>query len=100
MNDDKEQMQVEFHNEANAKFIAVNHAFEAAASQISRRSEEYKFQQLKKQYAGVMEREMQAVAKNVLSKFRNEKQVNDMDQLLNRFIKDYLHRFIQKVNDL
>lgn len=96
----KEQMQVEFHNEANRMFFSVYHSFQRAIANISRRNEEYKFQQLKKQYAGMMEQELQIVAQNVLAKFRNEKQVNEMDQMFHQFIKDYLHRFIQKINDL
>ena len=100
MSNSKEQMQVEFHNKANTTFFSVYHSFETSVSKVSRRNEEYKFQQLKKQYVEVMEHELQIVAKNILAKFRNEKQVKEMDQMFHRFIKDYMHRFIQKVNDL
>lgn len=96
----KEQMQVLFHNEANRMFFSVYHSFQSAIANISRRNEEYKFQQLKKKYAETMERELQTVAKDILTKFRNEKQVNEMDQMFHQFIRDYMHRFIQKVNDL
>jgi hypothetical protein len=67
---------------------------------VSRRSEEYKFQQLKRQFAGTLEGELDKVAKDVLKKYKNEKQVNQMDQMFHQFIRDYLHRFIQKINDL
>jgi len=35
-----------------------------------------------------------------LKRYKNEKQVNEMDQMFHQFIRDYLHRFIQKINDL
>lgn len=93
-------MQVEFHNRANAVFFSIHRAFEQSVSSVSRRNEEYKFQQLKKQHAEAMERELQKIAKEILAKFKNEKQLDEMEQIFSRFIKDYLHRFVQKVNDL
>lgn len=100
VNSKTEHMQVEFHNKANAMFFSVSQAFEKAVNAISRRSEEYRFQQLKKQYAVILETELQTIAKDILVEFRTEKQVKEMDQMFHQFIKDYLHRFIQKVNDL
>lgn len=100
MGSNKEQMQVEFHNSANNKFFSIYHSFETAVSSVSRRNEEYKFQQLKKQYAEGMEHELQIIASNILAKFQNEKQVREMDQMFHQFIKDYIHRFIQKIDDL
>ncbi|HWI92968.1 MAG TPA: hypothetical protein VNT20_16940 [Flavisolibacter sp.] len=100
MGNEKEQMQVEFHNKANATFFSIYRAFEQSVSSISRRREEFKFQQLKKQYAVTMEQELQRTAKEILARFKNEKQLDEMEQIFSRFIKEYLHRFIQKVNDL
>ena len=57
------------------------------------------FQQLKQQYASTMEAELQEIAENILKENNGEKQVKDIDQLFHQFIKDYLHRFILKVND-
>jgi len=100
MSNDKEQMQVEFRGKATTAFFTHYHGFETAVSNVSRRNDEYRFQQLKKQYAATMEQELQTIAKDVLAKHRNEHQSNEMDQMFGQFIKDYLHRFIQKVNDL
>lgn len=93
-------MQIEFHDRASAVFFSVYHAFEMAVANVSRRKEEYKFQLLKKRYAGTLENELAKLAKEVLKKFKNEKQVNAMDQMFQQFIKDYLHRFVQKINDV
>ena len=95
-----EQMQSEFHNRASAAFFSANQAFENAVSSVSRRRDEQQFQQLKKQYATALERELQTAAMDILSKYRNEKQVNEINKMFSQMIKDYLHRFIQKINDL
>jgi hypothetical protein len=100
MSTNQEQMQVEFRGKAATMFFSLYHGFETAVSNISRRNDEYRFQQLKKQYAASMEQGLQTIAKDVLAKHKNERQVNEMDQMFGQFIKDYLHRFIQKVNDL
>ena len=100
MNYGNEQMQVEFHNRAAVQFFSIYHGFEDAVSNVSRRNDEYKFQQLKKQYAAMMERELYIIAKNVLTKYRNAGQDTDVSLVFHRHIQDYLHRFIQKVNDL
>lgn len=100
MSHEHEQMQIEFHNKANVVFTSIYGAFGTAAETVSRRHEEYRFQQLKKQYASMLEQELQRAAKSILLKYRNEKQVNGLDPMFHQFIKDYLHRFIQKVNDL
>jgi hypothetical protein len=100
MSNGNEQMQTEFRDKTRTVFFSVYHAFEDAVSGVSRRNEEYKFQQLKKQYAATLEEELQMVAKDVLANYRNEKQVNEMNQMFSQLIKEYLHHFIQKVNDL
>ena len=94
------QIQVEFHKKATDRFFSIFHAFEIAVSQINRKSEEFRFQQLKKQYVSSMEVELTDIAENILKDNYGEKQVNDIDQLFHRFIKDYLHRFVLKVNEL
>ena len=93
-------MQVEFNGKATSVFFSVYRGFETAVANVSRRRDEYRFQQLKKQYATTMEQELQEIAKEILVKYRNEKQLSGMDQMFKQFIKDYMHRFIQKVNDL
>ena len=100
MSNGNEQMQIEFHNKASLIFSSVYQGFEMAVGNVSRRNEEYKFQQLKKQFAGTLEGELDKVATDLLKRYKNEKQVNEMDQMFHQFIRDYLHRFIQKINDL
>jgi len=100
MSNCNEQMQVEFHNRANEKLFSVYHAFENSISAISRRSEEFRFQQMKKQYAAALEQELHAIARGILVHYKGEKQIREVDSMFHQFIQDYLHRFVQKVNDL
>jgi hypothetical protein len=100
MSKSNEQMQVEFHNRANTLFFSVYHAFENAVASLSRRKEEFKFQQLKKQYAETLQRDLQMVAKDILRIYKSERDVSETNQTLQGLISNYLHRFVQKVNDL
>jgi len=93
------QIQVEFHKKATDRYFSILHAFEIAVSQINRRNEEFRFQQLKKQYASTLEADLQNIAEIILTDNNAEKQVNGIDQIFHQFIKDYLHRFILKTND-
>ena len=69
-----EQMQVEFHEKAAAKLFSVLLAFEKDVSSVSRRHEEFRFQQIKKQYASTLEQELQTVARDILAKHKSEAQ--------------------------
>ena len=100
MSNANDQMQVEFHNRATKELFSVYHSFENAVSNLNRRKDEYRFQQLKKQYAATMEQQLQTIARNILVTYKGERQSREIDQMFHQFIKDYLHRFIQKVNVL
>jgi len=100
MSNVSEQMQVEFHNRASEKLFSVYNAFGQSVSNVSRRCEEFRFQQLKKQFATTLEQELQGIARNILEKHQEERLVKGVDLMFHHFIKDYLHRFIQKINDV
>lgn len=100
MGSGNEQMQTDFRNNASNVFFSVYQSFEHAVSGVSRRTGEHTFQQLKKQHAIMLEQELHKAAKQILEKYRDEKQVNEINQMFSQFIKDYLHRFVQKINDL
>lgn len=98
MDDDNRQMQVEFRNRASGKFFEVCKAFENATSGLDRHTDERGYQQTKNQYATKMNEELQAIAKDILAKHKEAKQCNEVDLMFNRFIQDYLHRFVLKAN--
>jgi len=85
---------------ATDRHFAICLAFKNASSSLSRRTEEFRFQQLKKLYFATLEQELQLIAKDILGKYRDEKQIKGVDPMFHQFINDYLHRFIQKVNNL
>lgn len=93
-----EQMQVDFHNNAKELFFSVYHSFEKKISGLNRRSNEYRFQEVKKQHSVLLKEELDKLAKDILLKYRNEKQSRELDQMFHQFINDYLHRFVQKIN--
>jgi len=94
-----DHIQQEFHDRARETFFAMFHAFQSAASKIDRNKNEYHYQQLKKQYVLSFEKELQAVGHSVLDKYHGSSQAEGIDPVLNQFIKDYLHRFNQKILD-
>ena len=98
MNSCIDQMRVEFHNTANSDFFSIYKAFEKAAGGLNRDKDEYRFQEIKKQYALLLEERLRSAANHILGKYASEKQSREIGQLFNQFIKEYLHRFVQKVN--
>jgi hypothetical protein len=95
-----DHMQVEFHNKAKNAFFTVLSSFEKAGAKLNRKTEEFRFQLMKKQYIVLLEQELQWAAKDVLRNHKMEKQSREVDQLFHHSIRDYLHRFVQKINDL
>lgn len=100
MSNTSEQMQVEFHNRSQHSLFSLYHTFEQAAATINRKTNESRFQQLKKQYTITLEQELIAIARDILVRYKDEKRLNEVDPMFHNFIRDYLHRFVQKVNDL
>jgi hypothetical protein len=99
MSNNSEQILVEFHNKAMEKFFLVYHSFEKAISKNDRKTQERNFQDLKKHYVAVLEKELTQTALDLLSRNRLEKQSNELNLILSHHIRDYLHRFVQKVED-
>jgi hypothetical protein len=95
-----DHIQQEFHDKASETFFEMLHAFQNASSKIDRNKNEFQFQQLKKQYTLSLERELQDIGHAVLNKYHGSSQAHGIDPVLHQFIKDYLHRFNQKIADL
>lgn len=93
------QIQQEFHDKASKAFFSMLRDFEDASSKIDRDKNEYLFQQLKNQYMLSLEKELQNIGHTVLNKFQVSSQAHAIDPVLHQFIKDYLHRFNQKIVD-
>lgn len=94
------QIQQEFHDKASKAFFSSLSDFRNVSSKIDRNKNEYLFQQLKNQYVLSLEKELQNIGYTVLNKYQLSSQVQGIDPVLHQLIKDYLHKFNQKVGDL
>lgn len=93
-------IQQEFHDKASRTFFSMLRDFRDASSKIDRNKNEYLFQQLKNQYILSLEKELQHIGHTVLNKYQVSSQAQAIDPVLHQFIKDYLHKFNQKIVDL
>ena len=98
MSNGRDHMQVEFHNKATEIFFSFFNAFETEAAGINRHTHEFDFQKLKKKYVASFDQNLQSIAKSILTNHKGERQVSEIDQGIHQLIRDYLHRFVQKIN--
>ena len=92
-------LNIAFHNKASELFFSLYEKFQSATQAIDREKEEYHFQQLKEKYIKTLQQELEAVARQIINTNHDHKELNLVDQKLNFFIKDYLHRFVQKIKE-
>lgn len=100
MSTNLEHIHVDFHNRANDLFFSLFRQFQAAIEKINRKKEEYFFQQTREQYINTLQQQLELIAKNILQNNQQHKEINQLDQNLQHFIKEYLHRFVQKITEL
>lgn len=86
---------IDFHNKANQSFFSLEKDFLDASEKINREEEEFRFQQLKKDYANELKHQLEMSAQELMQ--RNGL-TSATGQEMNEFIKEYLHRFVQKIN--
>jgi hypothetical protein len=86
---------IDFHNQANASFFSLEKAFLVASEKVNRDKEEFRFQQLKKDYVNELKHQLEMSAQELMKR-------NGLAQAtgheFNDFIKEYLYRFVQKIN--
>jgi hypothetical protein len=97
MNNDPEHINVEFHSHANQLFFSHLKDFQAAVATCNRKSEEYLYQQIREKYLIALRQRMEVIARDLIYKHRSNQQLKQIDQNLNLFINDYVHRFITKI---
>lgn len=98
MSNSADNMQATFHTKASEVFFTYYNDFEKESFAVNRGEEEYQFQQLKKKYVTSLEQQLQLLAQSILNKNKEEKQADNISPLFHQAIKDYLHRFVQKIN--
>jgi len=100
MSNSSEHMQVEFHSKASEALFGMLRAFENATSKVNRQKDERLYQELKKKHALTLERELQNIGSAILAKHHRDIHLAGTDQVFFQLIKDYMHRFNQKVAGL
>jgi hypothetical protein len=96
MQNDNEQIQVEFHNNASAIFFALLTNFETVIKGINRQTEEYKFQQVKEAHIHSLKQQLENRAMLLMPERRGNRKKEELSQNLQHFIQQYLHLFVQK----
>lgn len=94
MENENRDIQVAFHKKANNIFIHVLRDFESAAGNINRKTEEYRFNQLKEQHVNTFKQQLEVAAGALLEQHQYDEQVREVSQNLQQIIKDYLHQFV------
>ena len=95
MSDNTASTYITFHNQASHSFFLLEKDFIASAGKLNRQKEEFRFQQLKSDYVNKLKYRLEECAQELMS--RNHL-AGSTGQNFNDFIKDYLFRFVQKIN--
>lgn len=95
MSSNNASLYIDFHNQANLCFFSLEKEFIAASEKVYREQEEFRFQQLKKDYVNELKHQLEMSAQELMKR-------NGLTQVtgheFQHFIKEYLHRFVQKID--
>jgi len=100
MQNDFEQIQVQFAHKAKDIFLAALEEFQLAANKIDRNLEEYKFSHLKEQYVHSLKQRLTETAQQYIERQQHNRQVRELDQMMQQQIKSYLHQFVVKLRSI
>ena len=95
MSTDNAGIYIDFHNQANEAFFTLEKEFLTATETLNRDEKEFRFQQLKKDYTNELKQQLEMSAQELMKRKGLHPATGHE---LNDFIKDYLHRFVQKIN--
>ncbi len=84
-----------FHNQANQTFFLLEKVFLSSIEKVNRHEEEFRFQQMKKEYASKLKHELELSAQELMQR-RGLHPATGHD--FNDFINEYVHRFVQKID--
>lgn len=95
MSSNNANIYVDFHNLANQSFFSLEKDFLAASEKLNREEEEFRFQQLKKDYVNELKQQLEMSAQELM---KRNGLTRETGQEFHDFIKEYLYRFVQKIN--
>jgi uncharacterized protein YbgA (DUF1722 family) len=95
MSSDNASIYIDFHNQANQSFFLLEKDFLSVTEEINRDQEEFRFQQLKKDYVNELKQQLEISAQELMKK---NGLTHTTGQEFNDLIREYLYRFVQKIN--
>ena len=98
--DQESSILIRFHDRAHAHFDAHCKRFDQDAALIDRQHDENRFRELKETHVRNFKRELEQEADRLISQSGHRYREQDSGRQLHQLIRDYLHRFVQKVNNL
>jgi hypothetical protein len=97
MQNDADHINIEFHSKAKQAFFQFIEQFQSSVKNIDRTNHEYQFQQLKEKFANSFKQQLEIIAGQLIKSSSDLKNINEVNQNLQRFINNYLHEFVQKI---
>jgi hypothetical protein len=70
MSSNNASIYIDFHNQANETFFSLEKDFLAASEKLNREEEEFRFQQLKKDYVNKLKQELEMSARELMKRNR------------------------------
>jgi hypothetical protein len=98
MKTDTERVQVEYNDRASRIFFLLLQEFETNSLSVNRETHEHDFQRLKRTYANRLNQDLQTIAEGILNDHRYAQSIKYIDLLLNQLSRQYMHRFVQKID--
>ena len=96
MNNEFEQVVVEFNTKAQKLFFLTYERFHASTRRLDRKKDENVFQQQLGKYLYDLKLQLENIASELLHKYKSLVNINRYNSVLTDQIKDYLNEFRQK----
>ena len=96
MNNEFEQVVVEFNQKAQKLFFLTYERFHTSTRRLDRKKDENVFQQQLSKYLYDLKLQLENIASELLHKYKSLVSINRYNSILNDRIKDYLNEFRQK----
>ena len=97
MGTDSQHIHVEFHRVAGDILSQAVEEFKDTPKNIDRRTEEYRFVQLKEKNVHSLKQRLEDAANVLVQKHQHHLQLRELQLSLHQIIKDYLHQFVMRL---
>lgn len=97
MSVDSQHIHIEFHRIAGDILSEAVAEFGDTAKNIDRRTEEYRFVQLKEKNVHSLKQRLEDAANVLVQKHQHHQQLHELQLSLHQIIKDYLHQFVMRL---